>query len=70
MTKRKRRCVDHEGNTIVPIDRPLAGLRPCPRPWEAADKRKLAQSAYNRSSAKNMKITLAEVPWQKGSKNA
>lgn len=64
MTKRKPRCIDHEGNVVVMTDRLIWDVRPCPRPWNAADRRKLAQGAYNASSGKRMKITLAPEPWK------
>ena len=65
MTKRKPRCIDHDGNIIVLPDRPLGDVRPCGRPWDANDRRKLAQGAYNAKSAKHMNITLPKAPWEK-----
>ena len=63
MTKRKPRCIDHNGNTIVLPHRPLGDVRPCDRPWNANDRRKLAQGNYNARGGKTMKITLPEEPW-------
>ena len=65
MTKRKPRCRDHEGNTIVLVDRPTWEIRPCGRPWDAKDRRKLAQGNYNARVAPKVKITLPEEPWAK-----
>ena len=63
MTKPKPRCIDHNGNTIMLPDRPLGDVRPCPRPWDAKDRRKLAQGAYNARVAHKVKITLPGEPW-------
>lgn len=63
MTKPKPRCIDYEGKIVVPPHRPLGDVIPSPRPWDAKDRRKLAQGYYNaRSTAK---ITLPAAPWAK-----
>jgi len=67
MTKRKARCIDHNGNIIVLPDRPLGDVRPCERQWDVKDRRKLAQGHYNARGGKTMRITLPREPWaQKG----
>ena len=56
-------CIDHNGNIVVLPDRPLGDVRPCERPWDAKDRRKLAQGNYNARGGKTMKITLPREPW-------